>query len=371
MTTRPVEEGDPVWWRAEQDLLRRELAESELRFRSLILHNTDGILILDESGTIRYANPSAERLLGHTASYLAGRSLGLPIVVGEATQIDFRGPRLGIVITEMRVVTTEWEGEKALLASFRDVTAQRRLEEQLRQAQKMEAIGRLAGGVAHDFNNLLTVIAGYGEMLRDRFAPGTPEFESIDEIQKAAEKGSQLTNQLLAFSRREAMAPATLCLNAVLSGMDKMLHRLISEDIEFALCLEPGLKAVRIDPGQMTQIILNLVVNARDAISSRGVIRIETANRASTGAVAVAGQPCPPGFVLLSVTDNGCGMSPSTVENIFEPFFTTKVRGKGTGLGLSTVHAIVTENGGEISVKSEPGRGTQVEVLLPAAAEAG
>jgi signal transduction histidine kinase/ActR/RegA family two-component response regulator len=244
-----------------------------------------------------------------------------------------------------------------------DVTQRRHLEDQLRQAQKMEAIGRLAGGVAHDFNNLLAAILGHGELLLRRLDPDQPLHRHAESIQKAASRGALLTRQLLAFSRKEVLAPRVLDLVAVVSEMEEMLRRLIGEHIELVMVLDDPPIHVHADRGQLEQVVLNLAVNARDAMSDGGVLTIEVTAVESAEA-SDAGVPGGPQAVI-SVSDTGCGMDSQTVTHIFEPFFTTKEQGKGTGLGLSTVYGIIEQVGGQIRVHSQPGAGTTFRVRLP------
>jgi signal transduction histidine kinase/ActR/RegA family two-component response regulator len=246
------------------------------------------------------------------------------------------------------------------------------LETQLFHAQKIEAIGRLAGGVAHDFNNLLTAIIGYSQLALTRLAPTDPGRQAVEEIEKAGQRAASLTNQLLAFSRKQVLQPVVLDLNDLVGNMQKMLHRLIGEDISLVTTLIPGLWKVRADPGQVEQVIMNLAVNARDAMPDGGTLTVETAN-VKLGQEEARGQlgiPAGP-YVRLAVSDTGCGMGPETKALIFEPFFTTKERGKGTGLGLSMVYGIVRQSNGMISVNSEPGLGTTFEVYLPRVGDSG
>ena len=242
----------------------------------------------------------------------------------------------------------------------RDVTTQHHLEDQLRQAQKMEAVGRLAGGIAHDFNNILTAILGTCSLMQRDLPPGSRTREDVDEIQRSATRAAGLTRQLLAYSRRQVLQPEVLDLNVVVSEMDRMLRRLIGEDIELVTILGPHLGRVMADPGQIEQVVLNLAVNARDAMPQGGRLTIRTAN---SDGPAVGGAPTP--RVLLSITDTGIGMDDRIRSHLFEPFFTTKEVGKGTGLGLATVYGIVRQSGGSILVESAPGRGSTFTVYLP------
>jgi PAS domain S-box-containing protein len=247
-----------------------------------------------------------------------------------------------------------------------DVTERRMLEEQYQQAQKMEAIGRLAGGVAHDFNNLLTVILGHGELLLDELAPDDARRTNIAEIQKAGERGAGLTRQLLAFSRKQIIEPTLLNLNTVVTDMRAMLARLIGEDVEVVLGLRPELACIKADRGQVEQIVLNLAVNARDAMPGGGTLTIETANVMLDENYPKSHLAVTPGpYVALTVTDTGTAMTPQVQARLFEPFFTTKEPGKGTGLGLATVHGIVMRSGGSVNVYSEVGRGTSFKVYFP------
>ncbi len=252
------------------------------------------------------------------------------------------------------------------LSSCYDITEHKRLEEQLRQAQKMEAIGRLAGGVAHDFNNLLTAISGYASFARDALPAGAEAREDIGQVLMAAERASELTRQLLTFSRRQPTLPSIVNLNEALINLSKMLRRLISEDIELVAVPAADLGAVRVDAGQVEQVLVNLVVNAGDAMPSGGRLTIETANvtldaEYAQGHVGVA----PGDYCMLAVSDTGCGMTDEVKARLFEPFFTTKEPGKGTGLGLATCYGIVRQNDGHIWFYSEPGKGTTFKIYFP------
>jgi PAS domain S-box-containing protein len=277
-------------------------------------------------------------------------------VEGHSTVIcDNQGNPVG-----MRGVTTDITARKE---AERD---RAQLEEQLRQAQKIDSIGRLAGGVAHDFNNILTAIRGYADLMLLELAPGDPMRSSVTEISRAGERAADLTRQLLAFSRRQLLQPRVLALNSLIADSIKMLKRLLGEDIELVTLLDPELGNVKADAGQMEQVILNLALNARDAMPQGGKLTLETRNVILQEEYAQKHFSLQPGsYIMMTISDIGCGMDPQTLSHIFEPFFTTKEPGKGTGLGLSTVYGIVQQSGGSIWVYSEPGRGTTFKIYLP------
>jgi two-component system cell cycle sensor histidine kinase/response regulator CckA len=265
----------------------------------------------------------------------------------------------------------EVAGQECLIAILRDVTEQKSLEKQLRQTQKMEAIGQLSGGIAHDFNNLLGVIIGYSEILEERLPQGDPLHKECGQIKKAGQSAASLTRQLLAFSRQQVLEPRLLDLNAIVLNVEKMLQRLIGEHIDLRTTLDPALGSIKADQSQIEQVIMNLAVNARDAMPQGGKLMIETANVELDEDYARLHPPQLPGaYVLLAVADTGMGMDMETQSHIFEPFFTTKEVGKGTGLGLSTVYGVVRQSGGHIWVYSEPGQGTTFKIYLPQAGRA-
>jgi two-component system, cell cycle sensor histidine kinase and response regulator CckA len=290
--------------------------------------------------------------------------------VGVPTVTQARHLRADGSITQVEVTSHEiaWDGRPARVVLAMDLTEKVKLEEQLRQAQKMEAVGRLAGGVAHDFNNLLTAISGYAQLLRGELEPGDARVEEVDEILLAGERAAALTRQLLAFSRRQVLQPRALNLNESIEELRGMLGRLIGEDVVLTTVLDPKLDLVRADPGQLTQVLMNLAVNARDAMPHGGTLTLETRNVTLDQTFAAAHEGVRAGpHVMLSVSDTGAGMDAETQAHLFEPFFTTKVVGRGTGLGLATVYGIVRQSEGSIELRSAPGLGSTFEICLPQA----
>jgi signal transduction histidine kinase/ActR/RegA family two-component response regulator len=284
-----------------------------------------------------------------------------------SSNVAFKRPDGTVVLTDLSVAAVDIEGHPMLLVMGRDVTCLRRLEDALQRAQRMEAIGQLTGGIAHDFNNLLAAILANAHFLLQALPEGDTRRVDAEEINAAAERAAALTRQLLAFSRRQVLEPKTINLNAAIVGVEKMLRRLICEDIELTTTLQADLRCVHLDQGQLEQVIVNLVVNARDAMPRGGRLCLETANVEFLephvhGEVAVpAGR-----YVMLAVSDSGVGMNEETKQRLFEPFFTTKEVGRGTGLGLSTCYGIVKQSGGFIWVYSELDRGTEFRIYLPA-----
>jgi two-component system, cell cycle sensor histidine kinase and response regulator CckA len=295
---------------------------------------------------------------------------GQPMVSQEASNVDKQtGARFWGLITKVPVYDTHGQ-VIGLVGMSHDITERKRLESQFLQAQKMESIGRLAGGVAHDFNNLLTVIIGYVELARDTLTPDNPLHSDLEAIRDAADRAAALTRQLLAFARKQILDPQILNLNDLVLNLDKLLRRLIGEDIELVTLPTADLWSVKADANQIEQILVNLAINARDAMPSGGKLTIETANLILDEAYARHHMSVSPGFyVMLAVSDTGVGMPPEMQAQVFEPFFTTKQAGKGTGLGLATCYGIVKQHGGHIWLYSEVGQGTTFKVYLPRTTE--
>ncbi|HKP59305.1 MAG TPA: PAS domain S-box protein [Polyangiales bacterium] len=408
---------------------QQALERAEANFRTLVEHCPDAIFA-QRAGRIAFANPAFVRLLGFGQDEsVIGRPVESILHPDDLDQPNTRHFAAGteaypamslrcvqrsgeVIDVEATGVACEFDGESSIVSVLRDVTQRLRAdaalresqeelerrvqnrtaellraravlqqevdtrgraeaalqqrEEQLRQAQKMEAVGRLAGGIAHDFNNLLSVILSYSHLLLPQVAQADPVHEGLDEISRAATRAADLTRQLLAFSRQQVLEPRVVDLNAIVSGTQRLLRRVIGEDLELRVLLSPDLKRTRIDPGQIEQVLLNLAVNARDAMPQGGALTIETQNilidEMYTGSNAGVTSGC---YVVIVVSDTGHGMDKQTQLRVFEPFFTTKEQGKGTGLGLSTVYGIVRQSGGNIWLYSEPGRGTTFKLYFP------
>jgi two-component system, cell cycle sensor histidine kinase and response regulator CckA len=371
----------------------RRLAEqaaraTEAKFRALVEGAPDAMVIIDRKGTIVLVNSQAERLFGHKRQNLLGQPVEMLIperfrgrhpehrasyfheakARAAGTGMDLYGLAADGTELPIEVSLSPLDTEEGVLvaSAIRDIRERKRLEEQFRQAQKMEAVGRLAGGVAHDFNNVLSVILGYAEMIVSDLKPEEPLRADVEEIRAAALRATDLTRQLLAFSRHQVLESKVLNLNAVIAGMEKMLGRLSGADIELTLLPASGVWNVKADPGQIEQILMNLAVNARDAMPQGGKLTIETANVELDEDYAGEHRDVGAGsYVMLAVSDTGAGMDAETKARIFEPFFTTKEKGKGTGLGLATVFGIVKQSDGHIWVYSEPGKGTTFKIYLP------
>jgi len=366
----------------------RALRRSDEHFRGAAEGSFDALVLLesvcDEAGVLRDfrvidLNRRALKLGRGRRNYVVGRRMG-ELLSAETFEVFFQKcaqvletrksleEEVTINASEVDAIWLRYQVVPlvdGVAVTARDVTERHRLEEELRHSQKMEAVGRLAGGIAHDFNNLLTAINGYSALLLERVPKDHPLRADLQEIQGAGERAAALTHQLLAFSRRQVLKPERLDLNAVIRDMENMLRRLIGEHIEVRTKLAPNLGHVRADRGQIQQVLMNLVVNARDAMEAGGVLRLETAD--FDGALDQApGIAAPPGrHVVLAVSDTGCGMDEETLARIFEPFFTTKPSGKGTGLGLSTVYGIIQQSGGQLRAQSRPGAGSVFRVFLP------
>jgi PAS domain S-box-containing protein len=364
----------------------RQAEEARVRLAAVVEQSAESIVITRLDGAVEYVNPAFERLTGYTRGELVGRNARV-LKRGKGATAFFHGVRetLGAgeawsgQVTNRRKDGSPYDAAAVVfpvrgadgrvvnyVAGMHDVTHERQIEDQLRQAQKMEIAGRLAGGVAHDFNNLITVITGRAQLLLRTDGVTPAQRRDIELIRETANHAASLTRQLLAFSRKQAIVPRVLDLNTVIGHMKKMLGRLIGEDIE--LVITPGAAAGRVkaDPGQIEQVVMNLVVNARDALPNGGRIAVTTANVRLEGDAARLRVDLPAGdYVMLAVSDNGCGMDAETQAHVFEPFFTTKAVDKGTGLGLSTVYGIVKQSEGDIQIESEPGAGATFKIFLP------
>lgn len=358
---------------------RQAILEEKSRLEELIRDVKEGVCFIDAAGNVALINKSIEESLGIRSEDVVGKpatewswaveNIGeILSVVKDGKQPYYAGEAV-CGGRQMEITASPIRSNGSSIGTvivFRDVTDRKRLEEEARQSQKIEAVGRLAGGIAHDFNNLLTVILGYTQLLLRRLAPADEMRPDVEVIDHAADRAAALTRQLLAFSRKQILAPAVLDLNGIVSGLTKMIRRIIGEDVDLVTVLAPDLGAVKADPGQVEQIIMNLVVNARDAMPQGGRLTIETANASLDGSFVHAHAGAAAGsYVMLAISDTGAGMDAETRSRIFEPFFTTKEVGKGTGLGLSMVYGVVKQSEGYIDVESAPGRGATFRIYLP------
>ena len=369
-----------------EEVARRGAEARVRRLAAIVQSSEDAVIGKDLDGIITDWNAGAEHMFGYSAAEAIGQSVSMLVLPDRRDEMDRITERLrrgeevrpyetvrlrkggGEIPVSIRVSPIWEDGRLVGHASInRDLTHAKQLEEQLRQSQKMEAIGQLAGGIAHDFNNLLTIINGYSEMLLSGLRADDPTRNLLQHIYDAGERAASLTHQLLAFSRKQVLQPQVVDLNQTVRNTEKMLRRLIGEDVRLTCVLDPDLGHVKVDPGQFEQVVMNLAVNARDAMPQGGKLTVETANVELDEAYAETHPEVWPGrYVLLAVSDTGTGMDEKTKAHIFEPFFTTKGAGKGTGLGLATVHGIVKQSSGHIVVYSEPDHGTAFKIYLPA-----
>ncbi|MEW5958880.1 MAG: PAS domain S-box protein, partial [Chloroflexota bacterium] len=367
-------------------MARRQL-DQQRRLLSIAIEQTaDNIILTDTKGTIVYVNPAFEQLSGYDSTEVVGQSVNLlksgqhdpafyqkmwtTILAGQVWHGRFVNQQKDGAFYTVDASISPVRDESGAIVNYvstqRDVTRELQLEEQYHQAQKMEAIGRLTGGIAHDFNNLLTAINGFAELLQLRLPTADPHQHLVANIFKSGQRAAELVSQLMAFSRKQIIEPKVLDLNQAVGTMDRMLQRIIGEDIALKTSLAAGLWPVKVDPAQMEQVIVNLAVNARDAMPQGGQLTIETANAVLDTTYMADHLEAQPGeYVLLAVSDTGIGMTREVQARIFEPFFTTKEPGQGTGLGLATVYGIVKQNGGNIQVYSEAGQGTVFKIYLP------
>jgi PAS domain S-box-containing protein len=371
-----------------QDITRRKESEEALRlgeerFRVILHSVVDGVIVFDSAGAVTLFNPAAERVFGRLAAQVLNRPFRELLSPDDWSQFDEYlahvgqdPPKMievsavrssgGMLPIDLAVSEVVRSGLHMRIVIVRDISERKQLEEQYRQAQKMEAVGRLAGGIAHDFNNLMQAILGYINLLDRRLAPGDPNHETVGHIQKSLAHASSLTGQLLAFSRKQVLKPKVVALNKIVADMNHLLERLLGETIQLKIELAQPVPWIRADPGQIEQMILNLAINARDAMAQGGTLGIQTANVTFFEAKAFSSGHLPPGdYVRLSISDTGCGMSAEVRAHLFEPFFTTKETGKGTGLGLCNVYGVVKQTGGDITVVSTVGTGSTFHVYLP------
>jgi PAS domain S-box-containing protein len=377
----------------EFDKLTRDLRESENRLAELMNILVDGLIVIDQHGIVRNFNPAAEVIFRYEAADVVGRNInmlmpadisashdqyigdyletGIAKIIGIGREVtgltrDGREFPMDLSVAEMMV-----DGARHFVGVVRDITERKEIESELRQAYKMEALGQLTGGVAHDFNNLLAVLMMDLEMLSDYTTDNEDATELVAEARDVTQAGANLTQRLLAFSRRQSLQPKVVDLNALISSIATLLRRTLGEMVEIDIVGPGDVWTTLVDPGQVENAILNLALNARDAMPGGGRLTIETANRVIRGDEATLPADCGPGeYVTIGIADTGSGMTPDVVERAFDPFFSTKEAGSGSGLGLSMVYGFVKQSGGSLNITSEIGRGTQISIYLPRAAQA-
>ena len=369
----------------ELEATNQRLTDAKEFVRAMLDHSPLPMIAADQEGEITLVNPAFCATFGYSAPEITGKkcseTIAAPGIEDETSLLvkQLSGEAGGPYHTQRRrkdgtIINVELflcplrvrHEVTGLLAIYRDVTEQQKLEDQLRQAQKLEAVGQLAAGVAHDFNNLLGVMVGYSELIRSSVEPQSRLFQHADQIRQACSRATALTRQLLAFSRRQVLLPQVLDLGKILQDMTPILRRLTREDIELAVCANPPIGKILADPTQIEQVVLNLATNAADAMPKGGRLSLQLCNVEVDEAQARIRYPLRPmEYVKLTVSDTGVGMDKTTMEHIFEPFFTTKPKGTGTGLGLASVHGIVEQSGGVVLVSSEPGKGTSFDIYFP------
>jgi PAS domain S-box-containing protein len=392
------EEGESIFVGIIRDLSAHQRAEQEIRetaarLKALVDTAVDGVIMIDSRERIEMFNPACEKLFGYSAEEVIGQNVGMlmphPYRDEHRNYLDSfhrTGERkiIGIVreVTgqrkdgttfpmELSVGEAKQDGESIFVGIIHDLTERKHTEAQLIQAQKMETVGQLSGGIAHDFNNLLTVVVGNAEVLSEALRARLDLQHLADSIVQAGERGAELTQRLLAFSRRQTLQPAEVDCNSLVKGMEKLLRRMLSETIAVKTMLDPDVWTAYADPGQLENAVLNLAINARDAMPDGGTLTITTANVPLDERYRDLHPEVNPGeYVMVSVTDDGCGMSKEVLDRVFEPFFTTKEVGKGSGLGLSMVYGFVKQSNGHVAIYSEPALGTTVRIYLPAIATA-
>jgi PAS domain S-box-containing protein len=382
---------------ALRNAVARAAERSRTRARAALVQGmlesaVDAVIVISHDGRVMDFNPSAERMFGYTRDEAIGATVAELVVPPElhaqhrqALAQSARGAPGGLTGSALEMPALRKGGERfpaetslarvpgadppVFVAYVRDVTVRKRMEQQLLQSQKMESVGRLAGGIAHDFNNILTAILGYADLILSGMG-AQPWRDDVEEIKHSAERAAMLTRQLLAFGRRQVLVPQVVDVNELVTDLERMLRRLIGEDIHLTTHLAPDIRLVSVDPTQLTQAVMNLVVNARDAMHEGGRLTIETANVTLDETYAERRPDASAGdYVMIAVSDTGAGMSDEVQSHLFEPFYTTKERGKGTGLGLSTAYGIVKQSGGHIAVYSQEGHGSTFKIYLPATDE--